>query len=121
MINLTIKRKKFEIVEIANVITQLFEKVKTQLSADDYLHFYNVRNLCKKLIDKTFSFYANRSGSATIKINVNEFESLLRFSELSKGIILFDPYYSSILANLINELDRQRIQLSHPSNFALPE
>lgn len=121
MINLTIKLSRSEMADFTQAVTVLYQHSHTLLKADDYLHYYNIQHFWKRLFDKQFKGYTNNSQS--VKININEFESLKRYVQAVDEKNIYYDYLSSSFGILIQKvfamLNRQSIQLSISNQFFL--
>lgn len=119
MIYLKIKVKQYQITEFANIITY-FIKSNDILQADEYYHFYNLKSLFKRLMNKHFTFDQNNVRPVSFKINVNEFETVkFMYSLLSEDFKTIKMnYYDILLIEILGNLDKQAKNLN-PGNFLL--
>lgn len=113
MIYLKIKVKQYQVTEFANVITY-FIKSNDILQADQYFHFFNLKSLFKRLLDKQFNFQPIPSKITTIKININEFETVkFMYSLLSEEFKTEKMnYYDILLTEILGNLDKQSKNLN---------
>jgi len=98
MINLKLKVKPTEVKEYGFIIRTGLDV----LEANDYLHYYNLRSLLKRFIDRQFSMNPTAK-QVTVRVNINEYESLKYISTAITG----HPYYNALYISAVNQLDRQ--------------
>lgn len=106
MINFSIKLSNSQSIDFTKLITEIFKITPGLLFHDDYFHYYNIQSLWKKLFDKQFKGFVNNN---TIKININEFESLkyiIDVHRLTRGPSILG-YYEILLLKVIGDIDKQ--------------
>jgi len=87
---------------------------KKLLQANDYFHYFNFRNLQKKILDIKFkNTYTNIKPS--ISININEFESFKYVYFLNPNLFNKEnyTYYEVVLLEVLQILDKQIKNLSY--------
>lgn len=117
MENVSIKIPKSEIRELARILVKLFRGSR-EILVGTPLHYYNLRSLCKKFVDKSYLLESSRpGGSSSVRFNINEIETLLKVYDYSRDSISFDVYDNTLLLHLFTRLDRDRSRLFHWSAF----
>jgi hypothetical protein len=124
MINLSVKLSRSEFKDLSLISGTVLKIAQKKFSEDDYFHYYNLRSFFKRVLDKMFSMDSvNRRSPRSIafRINVNEYESFLYSIDLVSEEISLDPYYGSLLRRILDDLNKQKIRISHRSNYYLPD
>ena len=107
MVNLRIKLKPGDLRDLANSIHSALGE---NLEEIDYLEFYNIQHLVKKLQDKNFALKTfdpfKPHKTCTVKVNVNEAHSY-RSLMLRPSLVWENDYLTSLHHGLLNEIDRQ--------------
>ena len=107
MVNLRVKIKPGDIRDLANSIHSALAE---NLQEVDYLEFYNVQHLVKKLQDKHFALKTfdpfKPHKTCTLKINVNEAHSY-RSLMLRQSLVWENDYLTTLHQQFLNEIDRQ--------------
>lgn len=91
------------------------------LHADEYLHYFNVRSLFKKAVDKKYQLTTNNAARTTLRININEFESV-KYVYFAAEPQLKDPrliFNKIIIQKFIADLDVKQKTLIHGTGLFL--
>ena len=107
MVNIRVKLAPGTLRDLAN---STHSALAENLLEIDYLEFYNVSHLVKKLQDKHFALHTfdpfKPHKTVTVKINVNEAHSYRQLM-LRKSLVWENDYLANLHHQLLNELDRQ--------------
>lgn len=109
MINLNLQLKQSEVTEFYKLVECIFNNTYKLLEACEYYHYYNVRSLVKKIIDKKFNSVTSYRKKIGIKININEFESLKFMYSLNPNILELPEtlYYKVFLLDIMANFDKK--------------
>ena len=107
MVTLRVKLKPGDLADLAN---SMHGALAENLHEINYLEFYNVQHLVKKLQDKSFALKTfdpfKPHKVVTIKININE-AHFYRQLMLRQSLVWENDYLTNLHHQLLNELDRQ--------------
>lgn len=82
-------------------------------STSNYTKYYNLRTLHKKLIDRHFS----ETPKVTLKICVNQYESLKWLRDETHSRIKMSVYHVAVARGIFDTFHQQELKLSHRTNF----
>jgi len=109
MINLSLTFPRMQFIEFGRAMQMLFT-CANNLDADEYFHYYNVRSISKKVIDKQYKLVHSHAKKVTMPININEFESVKyvynSFEDQLQDAAL--SYNRVLIEEMINTLDQQQ-------------
>lgn len=119
MENLSLKFTRTDLPQFMNLLTEIVRV--TEWTREEYFHRLNLSSLGKKLFVKWYTLLHSRPNSKTIslRVNVNEFESLKVAYSRNKDHFSngnFD-YYNIILSEAYAQMDRQVVNLYSSKNF----
>ncbi len=108
--NLKIKLTKYEYVEFCNHSTHFLEICRVLLDSNDYLHYYNIRTICKNQINKYMRDAFLNKKKYSLTIGINEFNSFKYIFKLCPDL---NPEAKVIIQNIIHTLDKQILDINH--------
>ena len=83
-------------------------------STSNYAAYYNLRSLHKKLLVKVFA----ETQKLTLKLDVNEYESLKWLRDSTASRIKLDIYTVAVTRGIFDTLHQHELRISHASNFS---
>ena len=112
MVTIRVKMAPGSLKDLAN---STHSALAENLMEIDYLEFYNVSHLVKKLQDKHYSLHTfdpfKKHKTVTVKININE-AHCYRQLMLRRSLVWENDYLANLHHQLLNELDRQLANIS---------
>jgi hypothetical protein len=107
MIQIRIKLKTENLKELSGCISQAIQENFYEI---DYLDYYNLQYLIKKLLDKYHSLTTfdpfKPQRAVNLKLNINEAHSYRKLL-LMESIIWENDYLSELNREIISQIDRQ--------------
>lgn len=108
--NVKIKFQQSELMDFQNIVTLMYNINREFLN---YIEFYNVSSLLKKVSDCNFKNNFNNKLSYNITFNPNECECFLKLVEHSSNLLDQSPYHKAIVIEKCTNIHKIFSTLEH--------
>ena len=111
--NIAIKIKRHDISYIQQLFNLMFQ---INIEFIDYVSFYNISNILKKIQKVNFNSNFNTKKIFTINLTPNEAQEFIQLVNKSNNLINKNPYHIGLIIEIVSTIQKQLSTLESQKN-----